>query len=180
VSDATDLETDTTWLSADDLEVVRGRVPIIYVEAVPVRLGELGQLTHVGLLLRARPDGTISRAIVSGRVMWGESLREALMRNLDKDLGPAAFPRIPVSPVPFTVAEYMQDPTITGYHDPRQHAVSLVYLVPVEGDCAPSQDSLDFGWFTTEEAAGIDVAAEMSGGQDRLVRLALAYGGRLD
>lgn len=158
---------------------MRGRVPIVYVEAVPVRLDELGVVTNVGLLLRARPDGTISRAIVSGRVLWGETLRQALMRNLDKDLGPAAFPRIPMSPTPFTVAEYMPDRSRTGYHDPRQHAVSLVYVVPVEGDCEPSQDSLDFAWVTAAEAASAEVSEEMSGGQDRLIRLALAHAGRL-
>ncbi|MEE9415622.1 MAG: DUF4916 domain-containing protein [Acidimicrobiales bacterium] len=172
-------ETDEIWLSSDDLETVRGRVPMVYVEAVPVRLDEFGQVTHIGLLLRAMPDGTISRAIVSGRVLWGETLRHALSRHLDKDLGPAAFPRIPASPVPFTVAEYMQDPTATGFHDPRQHAVSLAYVVPMQGECVPSLDALEFAWLTCEEAAGVDVSAEMTGGQDRLVRLALAHTGRL-
>lgn len=172
-------ETDEIWLSSDDLETVRGRVPMVYVEAVPVRLDEFGRVTHIGLLLRAMPDGTISRAIVSGRVMWGETIRQALSRHLDKDLGPAAFPRIPASPVPFTVAEYMPDPTATGFHDPRQHAVSLAYVVPMQGECTPSLDALEFAWLTCDEAAGIDVSAEMTGGQDRLVRLALAHTGRL-
>jgi ADP-ribose pyrophosphatase YjhB (NUDIX family) len=174
-----DLETDTTWLSEEDLDTVRGRVPMVYVDAVPVRLDELGRVTHVGLLLRAMADGTISRAIVSGRVQWGETLREALARNLDKDLGPAAFPRIPSSPTPFTIAEYMPDPAMTGYHDPRQHAVSLAYIVPIEGECAPSQQALDFAWVTCDEAAGPEVSAEMTGGQDRIVRIALGFTGRL-
>ena len=174
-----DTQTDVTWLSDSDLETVRGRVPMVYVEAVPVRLDELGKVTHIGLLLRAMPDGTISRAIVSGRVLWGETIRQALSRHLDKDLGPSAFPRLPASLVPFTVAEYMLDPTMTGFHDPRQHAVSLAYVVPVQGDCVPSQDALEFAWLTCQEAAGIDVSAEMTGGQDRLVRLALAHAGRL-
>ncbi len=179
MTDSIDTESDTVWLSEDDLETVRGRVPMVYVEAVPVRVDELGEVTHVGLLLRGRPDGTISRAIVSGRVLYGETIRQALNRHLDKDLGPAAFARVPASPVPFTVAEYMPNPTLTGYYDPRQHAVSLAYVVPVQGDCTPSQDALEFAWLTCEEASGIDVSAEMSGGQDRLVRLALAHCARL-
>jgi len=179
VTDSIDLDTAHSWLSDDDLETVRGRVPMVYVEAVPVRLDELGRVTHVGLLLRAMADGTISRAIVSGRVQWGETLRQALGRNLDKDLGPAAFPRIPAAPTPFTIAEYMPDPTLTGYHDPRQHAVSMAFVVPIEGECAPSQQALDFIWITSDEAAGPGVGAEMTGGQDRIVRLALAHTGRL-
>ena len=167
------------WLDDRELEVVRGRVPMVYVEAVPVRLDEVGQVTHVGLLLRAMADSTISRAIVSGRVLWGETVRQALQRHLDKDLGPSAFPRLPAAPAPFTVVEYMPDPTRTGYYDPRQHAVSLAYLVAVEGECEPSQEALDFVWISSEEAASAAVSAEMTGGQDRIVRLALAYAGRL-
>src|SRR5690625_5709458 len=72
--------------------------------------------------------------------MYHERLRDAIARHIDKDLGSMALPRIPTSLVPFTVAEYFPTPGITPYHDPRQHAVSLAYIVPVEGDCQPSQD----------------------------------------
>ena len=86
---------------------------------------------------------------------------------------------LPTSPQPFTVAEYFPDPSVTGFHDPRQHAVSLAFVVPVDGDCAPSHDALDLVWMTPEEAVSLDVQVEMTGGQDRLVRLALAASGRL-
>ena len=56
---------EEAWLEDHELEIVRGRVPMVYVEAVPVRIDEIGQVTHVGLLLRAMADSTISRAIVS-------------------------------------------------------------------------------------------------------------------
>ena len=174
-----DIETALSWLSEEDLETVRARVPIVYVEAVPVQVDANGAVTKVGLLLRPRPDGSISRAIVSGRVLFGETVREALARNLDKDLGPMAFPRLPPSPTPFTVAEYMPDPDRTGFHDPRQHAVALIYLVPVDGECSPAQDALDFAWVTPEEAVETRVRAEMAGGQDRIVQLALAHAGAL-
>ena len=176
-----DIETDTgtRWLSDDDLEVTRGRVPIVYIDAIPVRVTELGEVTEVGLLLRARPDGTVSRALVSGRVLHGERVRDALIRHLERDLGPVALPRLPVDPAPFTIAEYFPDPDISGYFDPRQHAVSMVYVVPVDGDCQPSADSLDLAWVTPAEAVSAEVRAEMTGGQDRLVRLALAHCGSL-
>ena len=53
---------------------------------------------HAWLLLRGREDGQISRSIISGRVMYGETLRDALFRHLEKDLGPMAFPQLPASP----------------------------------------------------------------------------------
>ncbi len=181
MTDPFDVQVDTRsqWLSREDLELARGRVPIVYVDAVPVRVDAQGTVTAVGLLLRAMPDGTISRAVVSGRVLYGERIREALLRHLDKDLGPMAFPRLPVEPRPFTVVEYFPDPTITGFHDPRQHAVSLAFVIPVDGECAPSQDALDFSWVTPAEAVQPAIIREMTSGHDRLVRLALAHCGSL-
>jgi len=167
------------WLSDAQLEDARQALPIVYVDAVPVRVDHAGVITHVALLLRARPDGSISRAVVSGRVLYRERVRDALLRHLDKDLGTMAMPRLPASPSPFTVAEYFPDATVTGFHDPRQHAVSLAYVVPIGGEVQPSGSTLDIAWVTPEEATSPDVVIEMTGGQDRLVRLALAASGRL-
>jgi ADP-ribose pyrophosphatase YjhB (NUDIX family) len=172
-------DTRTAWLSPEDLETVRSQVPLVYVDAIPVRVDAYGQVTEIGLLLRVMADGTISRAIISGRVMYGERIREALLRNLEKDLGPVALPRLPPEPTPFTVVEYFPDPTTSGFYDPRHHAVSLAFVVPVDGDCQPSQDSLDLAWLTPEEAGAEAVRAEMTSGHDRLLRLALGYVGLL-
>jgi ADP-ribose pyrophosphatase YjhB (NUDIX family) len=177
VTDITDVQTN--WLTAQDLEQIRERLPIVYIDAVPVRVDESGQVTKIGLLLRGRPDGSISRAVISGRVLYGERIREALLRHIEKDLGSVALPQIPINPAPFTVAEYFPDPDISGFHDPRQHAVSLVYVVPVKGDCEPSQDALDLVWVTPAEAISQNVRVEMTGGQDVLVQLALAHSGVL-
>lgn len=170
---------DRGWLEPQDLESVRERVPMVYVDAVPVRVDEVGEVSHVALLLRAMPDGTVSRALVTGRVMWGERIRYALLRHIEKDLGPFALPRLPPEPSPFTVAEYFPNPGVSGFHDPRQHAVSLAYVVPLEGDPEPTESSLDLTWLTPSEAVSPEVRSEMTGGHDRLLRLALAHCGCL-
>jgi len=175
VSDIT--QTDNAWLSPEELRNYRGRMPVVYVDAVPVQVDENGQVTHVGLLLRMMPDGSISRTVVSGRVLYGERVRDALVRHLEKDLGPVALPRVPTSLQPFTVAEYFPTQGITPYHDPRQHAVSLAYIVPVTGDCRPRQDALDLVWFSPQEAASLAVQSEMPGGHGFLLRQALAHVG---
>lgn len=172
-------ETSTGWLAPDELETARQLVPLVYVDAVPVRVDGAGRVTHVGLLLRVRPDGTISRAIVTGRVLHGELVRDALLRHLEKDLGTVALPRVPPAIAPFTVVEYFPHPGVTGFHDPRHHAISLAFVVPVDGDCEPSQEALDLTWLTPEEAVRDEVRQEMAGGHDRLVRLALAHCGCL-
>jgi ADP-ribose pyrophosphatase YjhB (NUDIX family) len=173
--------TDTApgWLEASDLDDVRDRVPLVYVEAVPVRLDHLGRVTHIGVLLRVGPQDSISQAIVSGRVLRGETVREALWRHLTKDLGPDSDPLLPASPAPFTIAEYFPDPARTGFYDPRHHAVALCYIVPIDGDCVPEQDTLDFRWVSVDDALEPSFATQMAGGHDRLVRLAAAHVQRL-
>jgi hypothetical protein len=110
-------------------------------------------------------------------VLYHERVRAALMRHLEKDLGPLALPRVPASPQPFTIAEYFPTPGVTSFHDPRQHAVSLAYVVPVEGDCEPQQDALELTWLTPLEAQDPAVLAEMYGGQNVLLQQGLAFVG---
>ena len=168
------------WLSDDELSSIRRRLPLLYVEAVPVRVDGLGVVTEVGLLLRANETGEMTRTIVSGRVMYGETLREALFRHLEKDLGPMAFPLLPANPNPFHVAEYFPLPGISQFTDERQHAVSLAYVVPVTGTCDPRQDALEITWLTPHEAASDAVTSEMEGGRGALLRAALASVGALN
>jgi hypothetical protein len=110
-------------------------------------------------------------------VLYHERVRSALVRHIEKDLGPLALPQLPVTPTPFTVAEYFPTPGVTPFHDPRQHAVSLAFVVPVEGDCEPSQDALELTWFTPAEALQETVLVEMAGGQGVLLKQALAFCG---
>lgn len=173
----TEVETTGAWLSREDLDSARERLPMLYVHAVPVRVDDKGQVTHIGLLLRADSDGGIGQEVVGGRVLYHEKIRDALLRHVENDLGPMALPRIPLSPQPFTVAEFFPTPGVTPFHDPRQHAVSLAFVVAVAGDCRPQKDALDLSWVTPEEAMTISVSTDMSGSHGVLVRQALAHVG---
>ena len=167
------------WLSEVELAESRRRLPMLYVEGVPVRVDGMGQVTEVGILLRATPLGEMSRTIVSGRVRYGETVRDALFRHLENDLGPMAFPLLPPQPTPFTVAEYFPMPGLSAFHDDRQHAVSLAFVVPVSGTCEPRQDALELTWLSPAEASSDALADEMEGGRGTLIRLALASVGAL-
>ena len=156
-----DTVTDAGWLAPEEVDAARERLPILYVS--------------VGLLLRAGSDGQIKRALISGRVLYHERVRAALLRHIEKDLGPLALPRIPPAPQPFTVAESFPTSGVTPFHGPRQHAVSLAYVVPVEGDCAPQQDALELTWFSPLEARDPAVLAEMMNGQSTLLLQALNH-----
>lgn len=170
-----EIHPDSAWLSREELDSARERLPILYVEAVPVRVDERGVATHVGLLLRANAEGHINRELVSGRVLYHERIRDAVLRHIEKDLGPMALPRIPVNPQPFTIAEYFPTPGVTPFHDPRQHAVSLAFVVPVAGDCAPQHDALDLAWLTIAEASDPRLLHDLDRGHGYLVRQAIAH-----
>ncbi|UPK74770.1 NUDIX hydrolase family protein [Nocardioidaceae bacterium SCSIO 66511] len=167
------------WLTEGELAETRSRVPILYVEAVPVRVDADGAVSEVGTLLRASMSGEMTRTLVSGRVLHGETIRDALRRHLEKDIGPAALPQIPASTVPFGVAEYFPWPGESVYSDERQHAVALAYVVPVSGDCTPAQDALALDWMRPRDIAREEVLSEMEGGRGALVRQALASVGLL-
>ncbi len=165
------------WLNETDLYEARRRLPMVYVEAIPVRQDALGYVTELGLLYTADDDGRFSRSVVSGRVMYRETIRAALLRHIEKDLGSLALPQLPPSPVPFTVAEYFPYPSETGLVDNRQHAVSLAYVVPVSGECSPRQDALELSWVTPEQVLTPEIQAEFVGGREQMVRQALAHMG---
>lgn len=173
-------DTEPGWLGENELAETRGRVPILYVEAVPVRVDADGSVSEVGLLLRgSATTGAITRSLVSGRVLHGERVRDALMRHLEKDLGPTALPRLPHSIAPAAVAEYFPWPG-ERYQDPRQHAVALAYVVPVAGECQPRQDALDLSWLSPADACSPGITAEMEGGRGALLRQLLQQAGAVD
>ncbi|MDN5640910.1 MAG: NUDIX hydrolase family protein [Actinomycetia bacterium] len=165
------------WLTEEELAAARRKLPMVYVQAIPVILDPLGNVLEVGLLLRPNEDGEMVRSFVSGRVHYRETIRAALLRHLEKDLGPLAMPQLPASLTPFTVAEYFPSPSQSGLTDERQHSVALCYVIPVQGDCEPRQDALQLTWFTPEEAMDAQVQAEFEGGGGDLVHRALAHMG---
>ncbi|WP_133755536.1 DUF4916 domain-containing protein [Naumannella halotolerans] len=167
------------WFDPDEFARLRRRMPITYVNAVPVRLGADGAVQQIGLLLRSDSRGNLTRELVSGRVRYHESLREALIRHAENDLGPMALPQVPPSLQPFTVAEYFPTPGTGRLHDPRQHAIALCYVLPVRGECSPRQDALSLDWLTPTEALMPDIVSEMSLGQVHLLKQALAHLGQL-
>ena len=57
------------WLGADDIADLRSRMPIAYVEIVPVRVDDFGRVTQIGSLLRVANDQSIvERTLIAGRV----------------------------------------------------------------------------------------------------------------
>lgn len=166
------------WLDGAELGRIRRSVPISYVEVVPVRTDELGRVVRVGSLLRVCDDGSIvERTLVTGRVLYHETVREAIARNIAKDLGDIALPVLPTALVPFTVAEFFPTPGMSPYHDERQHAIALCYVVPIAGDCKPQDETLDVEWIDPASDALERCLNQMTDGHGEILRQALAWAG---
>lgn len=169
-----ELENQNAWLSSDDMQSVRNRVPIVYVNVLPVRTDSSGEVVELGLLLAPDEAGSFRHSLISGRVLFNERVRDALVRHIEKDLGPVSFPRIPLSINPFGVFEYFPTPDVTGLFDTRQHAIALAFVVAVSGDCQPSQQALSLNWFNCSEISREFLEKEMAGGQHQVVLAGLS------
>jgi hypothetical protein len=166
------------WLSREDIDRMRRQIPMVYVQVVPVRTDELGRVSQVGSLLHVGDDGSLERTLIAGRVLYHETLREAIARNIAKDLGDIAIPELPVALQPFHVAEFFPTPGVSPYYDPRQHTVALCYVVPIPGDCKPQDETLDVEWCDPEGVRIETFIQQMANGQGDIVRRALAWVGR--
>ena len=166
------------WLPSDEINRMRREIPIPYVVVVPVRTDDLGRVAQIGSLLRVTDDGGIERTLIAGRVLYHESLREAVARNVAKDLGDIALPQLPISLQPFTVAEFFPTPGLSDYYDPRQHAIALCYVVPIAGDCKPQDETLDVEWVDPSGDMLGTFVGQMANGYGTIVRQALAWTGK--
>lgn len=166
------------WLPSDEINRMRREIPIPYVVVVPVRTDDLGRVAQIGSLLRVTDDGGIERTLIAGRVLYHESLREAVARNVAKDLGDIALPQLPISLQPFTVAEFFPTPGLSDYYDPRQHTIALCYVVPIAGDCKPQDETLDVEWVDPSGDMLDTFVGQMAKGYGTIVRQALAWTGK--
>ena len=167
------------WLDRADIDRARRQLPIAYVEVIPVRTDQLGRVQQVGSLLRVGEDGAIERTLITGRVLFHESIREAIARNVTKDLGELALPLMPMTLQPFTVAEFFPTPGISEFVDPRQHAIALCYVVSIAGDCRPQDQTLDVEWANPTAKTLDQFVRQMPNGHGRLLKQGLAWAGAL-
>jgi hypothetical protein len=165
------------WLGRDEIDHIRQQIPITYVQVVPVQTSDLGIVNRIGSLLHVGENGSVERTLIAGRVLYHETIREAIARNIAKDLGDIAIPILPVNLQPFTIAEFFPTPGASQYYDPRQHAIALCYIVPIPGDCKPQDVTLDVEWCDPESDQMKTFIDQMANGQGDIVRKALAWAG---
>ncbi len=140
------------WLAADDWKWTQDHVPIACVDVVPVRLTPAGRVDRVGLIHRDVPHQGRRWCMVGGRLWRDESFPAAAARQLRETLGPAvAFEPVADGRQPDHVVQYFTTPRPDGLIDPRQHAVTLCFVVPLTTDAvAAGGEAYDFRWFPAD------------------------------
>ena len=138
------------WLDADDWAWAQATLPIACVDVLPVRVGQDGRtVERVGLIHRDTPHQGRRWCIVGGRLWRDESFAQAAARQLRETLGlDLAFEPLAPDRQPDHVVQYFTSDRPDGLLDPRQHAVTLCFVVPIAGgEATPGGEAFDFRWF---------------------------------
>lgn len=152
------------WLTDEDYAWARGRLPIACVDVLVFRDAPSGR--ELGLIVREAAAGRRGYALIGGRVLHGELLREALERHVALTLGDHV--RLgPVDPSrPLGAFEYFPDGR-DGLVDPDKHAVALTYAALLEGTPEARGEAVGFEWFAPDRVPAVD---EFLFGHGRVVR----------
>jgi len=139
------------WLEKKEWEHIQGIIPIVCVDILPIQFAERGKKVKTfGLILRETPHQGQKWCTIGGRLLYGESLAEAIARQLHETLGNDITFKVSDDQQPVYVAQYASGTQIRhGFDaiDPRQHAIGLTYCVEVNGNMYPQGEAFDFKWF---------------------------------
>lgn len=149
------------WIPEEEYKAIRGRVPIVCVDLLPIADGSKLQ---VGLIRRNTCGGQ-GWCLIGGAVLIDEPLTDAVARHLKVTLG-SGVSLAPWTLRMITVAEYFRQQRPAALHDPRKHAIALTYLGVCIGDPVPGGEASDFRWFAPDQ---LPSSAEFGFGQDRIV-----------
>jgi ADP-ribose pyrophosphatase YjhB (NUDIX family) len=160
------------WLSPSRWKTVQASVPIVCVDLLPVRRSRFAPyaVEAIGLILRDTPHQGQRWCLVGGRVLYGESLRDAILRQVDETLGSRVRIHLSRSQQPLYVAQYSPHGARPFALDPRQHAVGLTYTSRITGSPAPQGEAISYEWFHVRK---LPPPENFGFGHDRLVNTCL-------
>ena len=133
-----------TWIPDEDWNRIQRLLPIVVVD---LALLSRENPPKAGLIQRETPHQGIRWNLIGGRIEYGETLDDAVLRQVRLTLGENITIDAPDASRPHYVAQYapIQRPQFS--FDPRKHAVGLTYAVTAHGDARPDGEALSFSWF---------------------------------
>jgi ADP-ribose pyrophosphatase YjhB (NUDIX family) len=161
-----------TWLSDAHWKLIQKSVPIVCVDLLPIRVSRRApySVEAVGLILRDTPHQGQRWCLIGGRMLYRESVQDAISRQITETLGSQTRIRAGRNHHPICIAQYAPRRTKHFSLDPRQHAVSLTYVLELTGRATPQGEAVAYEWFDVKKlpppkAFGFD--------QSRLVKYCL-------
>lgn len=155
------------WIPDAEWDAIQRVLPIVVVDVVPL---DGGDPPRVGLITRATPHQGPRWNLVGGRIAFGETLGEAVRREVTSALGPAARVEVDDAMQPDYIGQYGPFERAPFSTDPRKHAVGLTYALTVTGEVAAGNEALAFQWFDLE---GLPKRALWGFEQDRVAEQCL-------
>ncbi len=158
------------WLEAADWKRAQDTMPIACVDVVPVMVDSSGKVERVGLISRDTPHQGRRWCVVGGRLWRNESIAEAITRQLRETLGARIAFTLEADPQPAYVCQYFTTARGIGSVDPRQHALTLNFVVPLTGEPRAGGEAEEFCWFAPSR---LPAPEQFGFGQDRIVAACL-------
>ena len=163
-----DMVQNPNWLAAEDWKWVQDTMPIACCDVVPVQMDNDGQtIEKIGLIYRNTPHQGMRWCMVGGRMFRNESMADAATRQLRETLGPDVRFKIDPDAQPDFVVQYFTSNRPVGFVDPRQHAITLAFVIPITGTIAAMGEAESFRWFVPSDLPPAD---QWGFGQNAVVR----------
>jgi ADP-ribose pyrophosphatase YjhB (NUDIX family) len=140
------------WLPEADRPRVQQQLPVACVDVLAIRGPRAGPAREAGLIVRDGSEGSAKRCLIGGRLLIGETLPEAIGRQVRATFGdgvPLLDDMHDVQPI--YVAQHLREPRPGFAHDPPRQAIGLTFAVGAEGDPHPQGGARAFAWFRLEE-----------------------------
>ena len=140
------------WLSSSLWDVIQASIPVVCVDVLPIRISRRFpyNIKEVGLILRKTPHQGERWCLIGGRVLFAESLRKAVLRQVRETLGNYVRVGLKQGQQPLYLAEYSPTRIKPFALDPRKHAVGLTYAVQLAGSPSARGEAISYRWFKTD------------------------------
>ena len=163
------------WFEENYYKQIQRTLPIVTVDILPLKYSKekRGRLEGVGLISRETADEGVKWCLIGGRLLYGEQLSEAILRQISVTLGEGLKVISEIKDQqPLYVAQYFPSGDSPFLRDPRQHSIGLTYALELEGCIYPRGEALDFKWFSP---IYLPKNSEFGFNHDKLVRALLEY-----
>jgi ADP-ribose pyrophosphatase YjhB (NUDIX family) len=158
------------WLSSSRWRLVQASVPIACVDVMPIRGSRRRPIEAIGLILRETPHQGQRWCLVGGRLLYGECLRDAILRQVGETLGSKARIHLKRDQQPLYIAQYSPHGIEPFALDPRQHAIGLTYVSKMTGSPTARGEAIAYEWFDIRK---LPRPEQFGFGHDRLVNACL-------